>query len=296
MAEVRSAPRRPDAGHAEHLLAFAIGGAQAAQLTSPVQTSANINLAQMCGCTALLLHRDMGASLASVPSRQPHHAARVHVVLAGNPRHLARRLLMLEATGGVMWAGPGRGPRLSPGAGAATLPGSGVNVTRRPPVSSTRCRAIGGRAWRIFHKEHGSLRRVSSWLPLGRDSCNRPSPGSAALRVAVKNKTRRLEAAMKLSSILGRIELEHVSPLVNDDIRPCEAHRRTWNFYVFHNFCARLLDDGPGGLVLMACSGLLTNCNISTFLTGSALIPLGLTWWQAIISMLPPTVSCTAWT
>lgn len=33
--------------------------------------------------------------------------------------------------------------------------------------------------------------------------------------------------------------------------------------------------------------GLLINCNIATFLTGSALIPLGLTWWQAIISTRP---------
>lgn len=29
--------------------------------------------------------------------------------------------------------------------------------------------------------------------------------------------------------------------------------------------------------------GLLSNCNITTYLTGSALIPLGLTWWQAFI-------------
>ena len=31
--------------------------------------------------------------------------------------------------------------------------------------------------------------------------------------------------------------------------------------------------------------GLLINCNIATFLTGSSLIPLGLNWWQAIIGM-----------
>lgn len=30
-------------------------------------------------------------------------------------------------------------------------------------------------------------------------------------------------------------------------------------------------------------TGLLINCNITTYLTGSALIPLGLTWWQAFI-------------
>lgn len=33
-------------------------------------------------------------------------------------------------------------------------------------------------------------------------------------------------------------------------------------------------------------SWLLTNINISTYLTGSALIPLGLTWWQAIICIV----------
>lgn len=39
---------------------------------------------------------------------------------------------------------------------------------------------------------------------------------------------------------------------------------------------------------LTPSAGLLINCNIATFLTGSALIPLGLTWWQAIICMNPP--------
>lgn len=29
--------------------------------------------------------------------------------------------------------------------------------------------------------------------------------------------------------------------------------------------------------------GLVINCNTTTFITGSALIPLGLSWWQAVI-------------
>lgn len=32
--------------------------------------------------------------------------------------------------------------------------------------------------------------------------------------------------------------------------------------------------------------GVLINCNISTYMTGSSLIPLGLSWWQAIIAIV----------
>ncbi|KJK82723.1 hypothetical protein H634G_01860 [Metarhizium anisopliae BRIP 53293] len=67
---------------------------------------------------------------------------------------------------------------------------------------------------------------------------------------------------MKLQSIIKRVELHHVSSWMNDDVRPVESERRTWSFR------------------------LLINCNLSTFLTGSALIPLGLTWWQAIITIV----------
>jgi NCS1 family nucleobase:cation symporter-1 len=41
-------------------------------------------------------------------------------------------------------------------------------------------------------------------------------------------------------------------------------------------------------------TGLLINCNIATYLTGSALIPLGLTWWQAIIAIVLGNVIATA--
>ncbi|OIW25708.1 NCS1 nucleoside transporter family protein [Coniochaeta ligniaria NRRL 30616] len=55
---------------------------------------------------------------------------------------------------------------------------------------------------------------------------------------------------------------------INYDIRPIEAARRTWGYLTFHNYW------------------LLVNTNISTYLTGSALIPLGLTWWQALICIV----------
>ncbi|KAM0428508.1 hypothetical protein ACHAPT_006868 [Fusarium lateritium] len=41
-------------------------------------------------------------------------------------------------------------------------------------------------------------------------------------------------------------------------------------------------------------SGLLINCNIATYLTGSALIPLGLTWWQAIIAIIIGNIIATS--
>ncbi|KAK8065137.1 hypothetical protein PG997_011884 [Apiospora hydei] len=71
---------------------------------------------------------------------------------------------------------------------------------------------------------------------------------------------KRLEVPQSSSKVLSR--------WINNDIRPIEAKRRTWVFSTFSN------------------SWLLTNINISTYLTGSALIPLGLTWWRAIISIV----------
>ncbi len=47
-----------------------------------------------------------------------------------------------------------------------------------------------------------------------------------------------------------------------------EKGRRTWTFWTFHNLWV------------------LTNTNISTYMTGSSLIALGLTWWQAIIAII----------
>ncbi len=62
----------------------------------------------------------------------------------------------------------------------------------------------------------------------------------------------------------------------NYDIRPIEGVRRTWGFMVFHNYW------------------LLINASIATYLTGSALIPLGLTWWQAIICIVIGNLLATA--
>ncbi|KAK2036173.1 thiamine transporter [Colletotrichum somersetense] len=39
---------------------------------------------------------------------------------------------------------------------------------------------------------------------------------------------------------------------------------------------------------------LLVNCNITTYLTGSALVPLGLTWWQAFICIVIGNLIATA--
>ncbi|KAL4972736.1 permease for cytosine/purines, uracil, thiamine, allantoin-domain-containing protein [Aspergillus desertorum] len=73
---------------------------------------------------------------------------------------------------------------------------------------------------------------------------------------------------MRIATALRKASLPHGSRWINDDIRPVEAKRRTWGFLTFHNFW------------------LLINCNISSYLTGSSLIPLGLSWWQALICQL----------
>ncbi|KAF5012671.1 hypothetical protein FDECE_1302 [Fusarium decemcellulare] len=77
-------------------------------------------------------------------------------------------------------------------------------------------------------------------------------------------------------SLLKRIELPRGSRWINEDVRPVGTERRTWTFRTFHNFW------------------LLINCNIATYLTGSALIPLGLTWWQAIIAIILGNIIATA--
>ncbi|RFN55296.1 hypothetical protein FIE12Z_549 [Fusarium flagelliforme] len=81
---------------------------------------------------------------------------------------------------------------------------------------------------------------------------------------------------MALTNFLQRIELPRGSQFINEDVRPVASERRTWTFLTFHNFW------------------LLINCNIATYLTGSALIPLGLTWWQAIIAIVLGNVIATA--
>ncbi|EHK44883.1 hypothetical protein TRIATDRAFT_139428 [Trichoderma atroviride IMI 206040] len=80
---------------------------------------------------------------------------------------------------------------------------------------------------------------------------------------------------MGLAGLVERARLPYVSQWINDDIRPVEAARRTWGFWTFHNYW------------------LLINCNIATFLTGSALIPLGLNYWQAIIAIVIGNIIAT---
>ncbi|KAK7963588.1 hypothetical protein PG988_010562 [Apiospora saccharicola] len=89
---------------------------------------------------------------------------------------------------------------------------------------------------------------------------------------------KRLEVPQSSKTVVSRwivgdghfsvLRLRLLTATQNNDIRPIEAKRRTWVFSTFSN------------------SWLLTNINISTYLTGSALIPLGLTWWQAIICIV----------
>lgn len=55
---------------------------------------------------------------------------------------------------------------------------------------------------------------------------------------------------------------------INDDVRPIEHQRRTWGFSALHNYM------------------LLSSLSISSFLSGSALIPMGLNWWQSIICII----------
>lgn len=72
---------------------------------------------------------------------------------------------------------------------------------------------------------------------------------------------------------LQKFEVEHEGGTlpnrwINNDIKPIEAERRTWTSWTFMNYW------------------ILVNSNISTYMAGSSLISLGLTWWQAIISIV----------
>ncbi|TPX15443.1 uncharacterized protein E0L32_004423 [Thyridium curvatum] len=80
---------------------------------------------------------------------------------------------------------------------------------------------------------------------------------------------------MGISAWLRRIELSNQSEWINEDIRPVPRERRTWTFLAFHNYW------------------LLINCSIASYLTGSALVPLGLTWWQAIIAIVVGNILAT---
>lgn len=78
---------------------------------------------------------------------------------------------------------------------------------------------------------------------------------------------------MALASLLRKLEVPHEGDIlpsrwINNDIRPIERARRTWTFWSYHNLWVTI------------------NINISTYLTGSSLVALGLTWWQALISII----------
>lgn len=95
-------------------------------------------------------------------------------------------------------------------------------------------------------------------------------------------------------SLLKRLEVPHEGgtipdPWINNDIKPVEAGRRKWGFWTFNYYCTNDNDSiasRRGSLTdYFHGIGVLINCNISTYMTGSSLIPLGLSWWQAIIAI-----------
>lgn len=94
---------------------------------------------------------------------------------------------------------------------------------------------------------------------------------------------------MSVTSYLRALEVDREGgPVpdrwINNDIKPIEVGRRTWSFWTFHNFCM----SPPPGQKSDANStpGVLVNSNISGYMTGSSLIALGLTYWQAIIAIV----------
>ncbi|KPI35657.1 Allantoin permease [Cyphellophora attinorum] len=78
---------------------------------------------------------------------------------------------------------------------------------------------------------------------------------------------------MGLKAVFKRLEVAHEggtapSRWINNDIKPIENGRRTWTFWTYNNLW------------------ILTNTNISSYMVGSSLIALGLTWWEAIIAIV----------
>ncbi|KAJ5887707.1 Allantoin permease [Penicillium taxi] len=78
---------------------------------------------------------------------------------------------------------------------------------------------------------------------------------------------------MSLKEVLRKLEVDgEGGPIpdrwINNDIKPIEKDRRTWGFWTFHNYWV------------------LVNSNISTFMTGSSLVAMGMTWWESIIAIV----------
>ncbi|KAL1968643.1 hypothetical protein VTN77DRAFT_1469 [Rasamsonia byssochlamydoides] len=83
-----------------------------------------------------------------------------------------------------------------------------------------------------------------------------------------------------MDKLIQRLEVEHEGGTIpdrwiNNDIKPIESGRRTWGFWTFHNYWV------------------LVQSNISSYMTGSSLIALGLTWWQAIIAIVVGNIIST---
>ncbi|KAI5306750.1 hypothetical protein KEM56_007306 [Ascosphaera pollenicola] len=53
----------------------------------------------------------------------------------------------------------------------------------------------------------------------------------------------------------------------NNDVKPTEKERRNWGFWTYHNYWV------------------LVNSNISTYMTGSSLVAMGMSWWEAFIAI-----------
>ncbi|XRM38705.1 hypothetical protein ABZX51_002102 [Aspergillus tubingensis] len=62
---------------------------------------------------------------------------------------------------------------------------------------------------------------------------------------------------------------------INSDIEPIQANRRRWGFWTFNNYWV------------------LISSNISGHMTGSSLIALGLSWWQAIVAIVVGNILAT---
>ncbi|KAK2734591.1 hypothetical protein FQN57_001638 [Myotisia sp. PD_48] len=82
-----------------------------------------------------------------------------------------------------------------------------------------------------------------------------------------------MEKKDRIANLLQKFEVAHEggtipSPWINNDIKPIESARRTWTVWAYTTFWV------------------LINSNISTYMTGSSMIALGLLWWQAIIAIL----------
>ncbi|OAL62470.1 NCS1 nucleoside transporter [Trichophyton rubrum] len=112
---------------------------------------------------------------------------------------------------------------------------------------------------------------IARGQPAPRNRGSNPWPSS--YRALLQGIVRRARVWMYELRILKKLEIEHEGgtlpdPWINFDIKPIEAGRRTWSAWTFTTYWV------------------LINSNISSYMTGSSLIALGLPWWQAIIAIV----------